>query len=381
MTADPPSELYRNAAGDELVFIHTGRAVFESVFGRIEAGPGDYVVIPQSTTHRWVIDEQDDAGPGPRPRGGGPHRPPGALPHPDRAAARRRPVQRARPPPAEAPLVVEDEQVRVLIRSRARVDASTSTSTTPSTSSAGTAAPTRSPSRSTTSSRSSAASTNRRRSTRPSPAPASSSAASSPAYYDFDPAAIKVPYHHANVDSDEVLYYVEGDFMSRKGAGIGVGSITLHPAGFVHGPQPGSVEASMDADPDRGDGGDDRHLRAAARQRRRPLGRRPAYEKSWVSPRYLKHPICTSQLSFREFSGTNATLVSECEELPEGDGRRAPDRGRRPGERSRQFRPTIDAAPAAPPTPAGWVPTGGRVRLEGRSRPAEGPLVGVRPAS
>jgi homogentisate 1,2-dioxygenase len=66
-----------------------------------------------------------------------------------------------------------------------------------------------------------------------------------PRPYDFDPDAIKVPYHHANVDSDEVLFYAEGDFMSRRGAGIVPGSITLHPAGFVHGPQPGSVEAAM----------------------------------------------------------------------------------------------------------------------------------------
>jgi homogentisate 1,2-dioxygenase len=47
------------------------------------------------------------------------------------------------------------------------------------------------------------------------------------------------------VDSDEVLFYVGGDFMSRKGAGISLGSITLHPGGFVHGPQPGSVEAAL----------------------------------------------------------------------------------------------------------------------------------------
>jgi homogentisate 1,2-dioxygenase len=47
------------------------------------------------------------------------------------------------------------------------------------------------------------------------------------------------------VDSDEVLFYVGGDFMSRKGAGIERGSITLHPAGFVHGPQPGSAEAAF----------------------------------------------------------------------------------------------------------------------------------------
>jgi homogentisate 1,2-dioxygenase len=66
-----------------------------------------------------------------------------------------------------------------------------------------------------------------------------------PRPFDFDPEAIAVPYNHANVDSDEVLFYVGGDFMSRKGSGIGLGSISLHPAGFVHGPQPGSVEAAM----------------------------------------------------------------------------------------------------------------------------------------
>ena len=59
---------------------------------------------------------------------------------------------------------------------------------------------------------------------------------------------MKVPYHHANVDSDEVLFYSDGDFMSRAGSGIGVGSISLHPAGFVHGPQPGSRERSDGVD-------------------------------------------------------------------------------------------------------------------------------------
>jgi homogentisate 1,2-dioxygenase len=68
-----------------------------------------------------------------------------------------------------------------------------------------------------------------------------------PRLYDTHPDAVKVPYHHANVDSDEVLFYSDGDFMSRAGSGIGVGSISYHPAGFVHGPQPGSLERSMDA--------------------------------------------------------------------------------------------------------------------------------------
>jgi homogentisate 1,2-dioxygenase len=67
-----------------------------------------------------------------------------------------------------------------------------------------------------------------------------------PRLFDFDPNAVKVPYHHANVDSDEVLMYSAGNFMSRAGSGIGRGSISLHPPGFVHGPQPGSRERSVD---------------------------------------------------------------------------------------------------------------------------------------
>jgi len=64
-----------------------------------------------------------------------------------------------------------------------------------------------------------------------------------PRPYDFDPAAIPAPYSHSNVMSDEVLYYVRGEFMSRKG--VEAGSITLHPAGLPHGPQPGRAEASI----------------------------------------------------------------------------------------------------------------------------------------
>ena len=68
-----------------------------------------------------------------------------------------------------------------------------------------------------------------------------------PRPFDFHPDAVKIPYHHANTDSDEVLFYADGDFMSRAGSGIGVGSISYHPSGFVHGPQPGSLARSMDA--------------------------------------------------------------------------------------------------------------------------------------
>lgn len=64
-----------------------------------------------------------------------------------------------------------------------------------------------------------------------------------PRPYDFDPEAVPVPYNHSNVMSDEVLYYANSEFMSRKG--IEYGSITLHPDGLAHGPQPGRTEASL----------------------------------------------------------------------------------------------------------------------------------------
>ncbi len=64
-----------------------------------------------------------------------------------------------------------------------------------------------------------------------------------PRLYDYHPLAIPAPYNHSNIDSDEMLYYVDGDFMSRND--IEQGHITLHPAGIPHGPHPGSYERSI----------------------------------------------------------------------------------------------------------------------------------------
>jgi homogentisate 1,2-dioxygenase len=64
-----------------------------------------------------------------------------------------------------------------------------------------------------------------------------------PRMYDYHPLSIPVPYNHSNVDSDEVLYYVDGEFMSRKH--VERGQITLHPIGIPHGPHPGTVEKSL----------------------------------------------------------------------------------------------------------------------------------------
>ena len=64
-----------------------------------------------------------------------------------------------------------------------------------------------------------------------------------PRLYDYHPDAIPAPYHHSNIDSDEVLYYVDGDFMSRNN--VERGQITLHPGGIPHGPHPGAYERSI----------------------------------------------------------------------------------------------------------------------------------------
>ena len=66
-----------------------------------------------------------------------------------------------------------------------------------------------------------------------------------PRLFDYHPQAIPAPYNHSNIDSDELLYYVDGDFMSRKN--VTRGMITLHPGGIPHGPHPGAVEKSIGA--------------------------------------------------------------------------------------------------------------------------------------
>jgi homogentisate 1,2-dioxygenase len=64
-----------------------------------------------------------------------------------------------------------------------------------------------------------------------------------PRKLDFDPLAVPIPYHHSNLQSEEMIYYVSGNFGSRRG--VEVGSITLHPSGLPHGPQPGLAEKAL----------------------------------------------------------------------------------------------------------------------------------------
>jgi homogentisate 1,2-dioxygenase len=245
VAADRASELYRNAAGDELVYIQSGSAVLESVFGSVEATEGDYVLIPASTTHRWVLSAPVEALVVEAA---------GHVSVPARYLTGRGQLREGAPfserdiRPPEGPLVVEGTgPTPVLVRTRAGWSRHCHAQhpfdvvgwdgcAWPFALSIRDFEPIVG------------------RVHQPPPVhqtfegPGFVVCSFVPRPFDFDPEAVKVPYHHANVDSDEVLFYSGGSFMSRKGAGVGIGSITLHPAGFVHGPQPGSVEASVGAE-------------------------------------------------------------------------------------------------------------------------------------
>jgi homogentisate 1,2-dioxygenase len=246
VSADADSSLYRNAVGDELVYVQSGRGRLESVFGTLDVGAGDYVVIPMSTTVRWVV----TAG----PLEALVLESAGHLNPPQRYLNDRGQFVEGSPyserdlrGPNEVLVVADDEETDVLVRHRGGL-------------------------------------TRYRYAHHPfdvigwdgtlypfalsihdfepivgaihQPPPVHQTfegpnivvCSFVPRPFDFYPGAIKVPYHHANVDSDEVLFYSAGNFMSRSNSGIGVGSISMHPAGFVHGPQPGSLERAIDAD-------------------------------------------------------------------------------------------------------------------------------------
>ena len=237
------SQLYRNATGDELVYVESGTAALESVYGTLDVGPGDYVVIPTSTTHRWV------------PTGSEPWRalvlearghirPPRKYLSPAGQFLEHAPYcERDLRAPAQ-PLLVEGGETPVLVRTRDGLTRYTyrhhpfdvvgwDGCLYPYAFNIADFEPIVG------------------RLHQPPPVhqtfegPNFVVCSFVPRLFDFHPEAVPVPYNHANVDSDEVLFYVGGDFMSRQGSGIGLGSISLHPAGFIHGPQPGSVEAAI----------------------------------------------------------------------------------------------------------------------------------------
>jgi homogentisate 1,2-dioxygenase len=236
--------LRRNAVGDELVYVQRGAGVLESVFGRLPAEPGDYVVVPRGVTHRWVVGGEPMTALTVESRS---HvRIPAKYLTPTGQLAEGAPYsERDLRGPDPEPLLGEGSEVEVIVRTRHGLSRHVHRDhpfdvvgwdgcVYPYALSIHDFEPIVG------------------RIHQPPPVhqtfvgPGFVVCSFVPRPYDFDPDAVKVPYHHANVDSDEVLYYSAGDFMSRVGSGIGVGSISLHPAGFVHGPQPGSRERSED---------------------------------------------------------------------------------------------------------------------------------------
>ena len=248
VTGTDPSPLYRNAIGDECVYVEAGAGTVETVFGVVPYRTGDYVLVPRATTHRWVPSE------------------PSRL-YPIEANSHIHPPKRYRSrfgqllehaPYSERdlhgpgePLLVEGTDVEVLVKHRAggAVVGTTMTYAThpfdvvgwdgclyPYTFNVDDYMPI----------------------TGKIHQPPTVHQVFEgwnfvicnflPRKVDYHELAIPVPYYHSNVDSDEVMFYVGGDYEARKGSGIDLGSISLHPGGYAHGPQPAAIEASLGAD-------------------------------------------------------------------------------------------------------------------------------------
>ncbi len=245
MAADRSSPLRRNAVGDELAYVQAGSGTLESVFGLLAVTAGDYVVVPRSATHRWVVED------GSRLdllvlEARGHIRPPARYLSATGQFLEQAPYcERDIRGPEGPHLAGDDGPAEVFVRHRGGVTRHTlASSPFDVVGWAGCLYPWALSIHDFEPIVGSIHQPPHVHQTFEGPGFVICSFVPRP--YDFHDGAIKVPYHHANVDSDEVLFYSAGDFMSRAGSGIGVGSISLHPGGFVHGPQPGSMEAAAD---------------------------------------------------------------------------------------------------------------------------------------
>ena len=240
------SPYYRNATGDECVFVERGGATVETVFGPLTAGPGDYVIIPRATTHRWVPTEDE-------PLRTYAIEASSHIAPPKRYLSRygqflehapycERDLRAPEPPQPQ-----EGENVEVHIKHRGGGTihvlpghpfdvvgwdgclypyAFNIADFEPITG----------------------------RVHQPPPVHQVFEGTNFvicnfvPRKVDYHPLAVPVPYYHSNVDSDEIMFYVDGDYEARRGSGIGRGSVSVHPGGHSHGPQPGAVERSLGAE-------------------------------------------------------------------------------------------------------------------------------------
>jgi homogentisate 1,2-dioxygenase len=247
VVAGEASPLYRNAIGDECVYVESGAAVVETVFGALDARQGDYVLLPRATTHRWVPV-------GPEPLRLYAIEANSHIAPPKRYLSRFGQLLEHAPycerdlhGPAQ-PLLVDGTDVEVLVKHRGSRGITGTRYVYPAhpfdvvgwdgclypyTFNVADFEPI----------------TGRVHQ----PPPVHQVFAGDgfvicnfvPRKVDYHPLAIPVPYYHSNVDSDEVMFYCGGDYSARKGSGIGPGSISLHPGGHSHGPQPGAYERSI----------------------------------------------------------------------------------------------------------------------------------------
>ncbi|MEU9017413.1 homogentisate 1,2-dioxygenase [Actinomadura sp. NPDC048394] len=248
--ADSP--LYRNATGDEIVYVESGAATVETIFGALDAKQGDYVVIPTSTTHRWL-----PAGSGDEPLRAYVIEATGHVAPPKRYLSRFGQFLENAPycerdlhGPGE-PLTAAGTDVEVLVKHRTSRGIGGTRFTYanhpfdvvgwdgclyPFTFSVHDFEPITG------------------RVHQPPPVHQVFEGHNFvvcnfvPRKVDYHPLSIPVPYYHSNVDSDEVMFYCGGDYEARKGSGIGQGSVSVHPGGLAHGPQPGAYERSIGAE-------------------------------------------------------------------------------------------------------------------------------------
>ncbi len=254
VAAGETSPYYRNAASDECVFVEAGQAVVETVFGTLAVRAGDYVILPRGTTHRWV------------PEPGSPllaycieanshlsvpkQYLSGSGQHLERAPFCERDLRAPTEPLLAEGADLAGAAVEVLVKQRSGapggVTGSVLTCAThpfdvvgwdgclyPYALNVADFEPL----------------TGRVHQ----PPPTHQVFAADglvicnfvPRKVDYHPLSIPAPYYHSNVDSDEVMFYCAGNYQARKGSGIGSGSVSLHPAGHTHGPQPGAYEGSI----------------------------------------------------------------------------------------------------------------------------------------
>ena len=239
----PQAELYRNATADEIVFVHKGGGRLDTHFGTLHFKPFDYVVIPRCTTYHFEFDA------GTQPdllviESAGDVRFPSRYINPDGQFKLGAPfAERDIRGPSELTPIDREEDTAVIIKDGSRLTRYTLANHTfdavgwdgfvyPFAFNADDFEPITG--------------------TVHQPPPIHQTFETggfvvctfAPRMLDTHPDAIKVPYAHSNVESDEVLYYVRGKFGSRRG--VEESSFTLHPHGIPHGPHPGTIAASKD---------------------------------------------------------------------------------------------------------------------------------------